>query len=310
MKLYTFSHFGQQHIGAALKGQIVDLAAAYGAMRNIRGAKPGAPPALPPDMLSFLRLGDSALAAASDTLAFMDKRPALPVGVRVTYLLDEVKILAPILRPGKILCSGINYKGHADENPGAKMPSEPFFFSKLPSAVIAPNEPIVRPKASQQVDYEVEFAVVIGKTMKNTPEPEVMDCIAGYTILHDVSARDVQFKDNQITLGKNFDTFCPLGPCIVTRDELPDPGNVRLRSFLNGKVMQDGTTADWVFPLPVLLNRLSRVMTLEPGDIVSTGTPAGVGVFRKPQVFLKPGDVVRLEIDGIGVLENAVIAEP
>ena len=136
-----------------------------------------------------------------------------------------------------------------------------------------------------------------------------MDCVAGYTILHDVSARDVQFKDNQITLGKNFDTFCPMGPCIVTKDEMPNPGNVPLRSLLNGKVMQDGTTADWVFPLPELLSRLSQVMTLEPGDVVSTGTPAGVAVFRKPQIFLQPGDMVRLEIEGIGVLENPVVNE-
>ena len=136
-----------------------------------------------------------------------------------------------------------------------------------------------------------------------------MDCIAGYTILHDVSARDVQFKDNQITLGKNFDTFCPMGPCLVTTDEMTDPGHVRLRSLLNGKVMQDGSTSDWVFPLPVLLSRLSQVMTLEPGDVVSTGTPAGVGAFQKPPLFLKPGDRVRLEIEGIGALENPVEAE-
>ena len=171
-------------------------------------------------------------------------------------------------------------------------------------------DPIVRPAQTSQLDYEVEFAVVIGRTMKQIAEKDVMGCLAGYTILHDVSARDVQFKDNQITLGKNFDTFCPLGPCIVTRDELPEPENVRLRSLVNGKVMQDGTTADWVFQLPELLGRLSEVMTLEPGDVVSTGTPAGVGVFRKPQVFLKPGDVARLEIEGIGSLENPVVAEP
>jgi 2,4-didehydro-3-deoxy-L-rhamnonate hydrolase len=306
MRLYTFSYGGYQRVGAELKGQIVDLIAAHSAMLAVRGGKSNV---LPADMLSFLRLGEPALAAARDTLGFMTKRPALPVGTRVTYLMEDVKILPPVPRPGKILCSGINYKGHADENPGAKMPTEPFFFSKLPSAVIGPKEPIVHPKATQQLDYEVEFAVVIGKRMKNTPEAEVMDCIAGYTILHDVSARDVQFKDNQITLGKNFDTFCPMGPCLVTRDELPKPDDVRLRSLVNGKVMQDGSTADWVFPLPVLLSRLSRVMTLEPGDIVSTGTPAGVGAFRKPQVFLKAGDVVRLEIEGIGVLENPVLAE-
>ena len=309
MKLYTFLEGDRERIGVGLKEQIIDLSAGYSAMRAARKLPPASPPALPSDMLSFLRFGEPALIAAREVLAFMQKRPALPVGVQTAHLLETVKVLAPIPRPGKILCSGINYRGHMDENPGAKMPTEPFFFSKLPTAVIGPGEPIVHPRLTQQMDNEVEFAVVIGRTMKRTPAQEVMDGIAGYTILHDVSARDVQFKDNQITLGKNFDTFCPLGPCIVTRDELPDPGNVQLRSVVNGKMMQDGTTADWVFPLPELLSRLSQIMTLEPGDVVSTGTPAGVGVFRTPQVFLKPGDVVRLEIQGIGVLENPVVAE-
>jgi 2,4-diketo-3-deoxy-L-fuconate hydrolase len=308
MKLFTFEVNHQLHLGAEFNGQLVDLPAARAAMLAAHGSKPGASNVLPQDMLDFVRLGESAMHAARETLAFMAKRPALPVGERATYLFDEVRLLAPIPRPGKILCSGINYRSHADENPGAKMPTEPFFFSKLPSAVIGPGEPIVLPKASSQVDYEVEFAVVIGKKMKNTPERDVVSHIFGYTILHDVSARDVQFKDNQITLGKNFDTFCPLGPCIVTTDELTDPGEVKLRSFVNDKLMQDGTTADWVFPLPTLLSRLSQVMTLEPGDVVSTGTPAGVGAFRKPPVFLRPGDVCRLEIEGIGVLENQVIA--
>jgi len=251
-------------------------------------------------------MGEPALAAARESLDFMARRPPVPVGQQIVYSLDAVRLLAPIPHPGKILCSGINYTSHAEENPGAKMPTDPFFFSKLPSAVIGPGEPIVLPGQSRQVDYEVEFAVVIGKKMKGAPESDVMSHIFGYTILHDVSARDVQFKDNQITLGKNFDTFCPLGPCIVTTDELRDPGNVKLRSFVNDKLMQDGTTADWVFPLPTLLSRLSQVMTLEPGDVVSTGTPAGVGAFRKPPVFLKPGDVCRLEIEGIGLLENPV----
>ena len=164
--------------------------------------------------------------------------------------------------------------------------------------MIGPGDPIVKPAQTNQLDYEVEFAVVVGRTMKQIAEHEVMGCLAGYTILHDVSARDVQFKDNQITLGKNFDTFCPLGPCIVTRDELPDPPHVKLRSYVNGTPMQDGSTADWVFPLPRLLSFLSHVMTLEPGDVVSTGTPAGVGVFRKPQIFLKAGDVVRVKVHG------------
>lgn len=309
MKLYTFLVESEPKIGVGLNDLIVDLPTAYDAMRAARKTTVVTVGALPTDMLEFLRMGEAGLDAAQEVSMFMQRRPALPVGVQATYPLESVKLLAPIPRPGKVLCSGINYRGHMQENPGAKMPTEPFFFSKLPSAVIGPGEPIVHPKLTQQMDYEVEFAVVIGSTMKHTAPADVMDRIAGYTILHDVSARDVQFKDNQITLGKNFDTFCPLGPCIVTRDELVDPGSVRLRSFVNGKVMQDGTTADWVFPLPELLSRLSEIMTLEPGDVVSTGTPAGVGVFRKPQVFLKPGDVVRLEVDGIGVLENPVVAK-
>jgi 2-keto-4-pentenoate hydratase/2-oxohepta-3-ene-1,7-dioic acid hydratase in catechol pathway len=309
MKLYTFEIHGRPRLGAEWKSQMIDLETAWGAMIRARGSPSGPAAPLPSDMLSFLRAGPPALTAAREALAFMGKRPALPVGEQAVYPFREIKVLAPIARPGKILCSGINYRGHKEENPKATLPTEPFFFSKLPSAVIGPGQPIVHPNQTQQLDYEVEFAVVIGKRMKNTPEGQVMESLAGYTILHDVSARDVQFKDNQITLGKNFDTFCPLGPCLVTPDELIDPANVKLRSLLNGRVMQDGSTADWLFPLPTLLQHLARVMTLEPGDVVSTGTPAGVGIFRQPPVFLKPGDVVRLEAEGIGVLENPVVAE-
>jgi 2,4-didehydro-3-deoxy-L-rhamnonate hydrolase len=220
--------------------------------------------------------------------------------------LDELLLLAPVPRPGKILCSGINYRSHLDENPDAVLPEEPFFFAKMPSAVIGPNQPIKYPRLSQQVDYEIEFAAVIGKTMTGTPESEVLDHVFGYTILHDVSARDVQFRNSQITLGKNFDTFCPIGPCVVTRDEIPHPDRIGLKTFVNEKKMQDGSTADWLFSLPQLLSFLSQRITLEPGDVVSTGTPAGVGVFRKPAVFLHPGDVVRLEADQIGTLQNEV----
>jgi len=187
------------------------------------------------------------------------------------------------------------------------LPEEPFFFAKLPSTVVGPSQPIICPRLSQQVDYEIELAVVIGKTMKEAAESEVLEHIFGYTILHDVSARDVQFRNNQITLGKNFDTFCPIGPCIATRDEIPHPDRISLKTFLNGQLMQEGSTADWLFSLPQLLSFLSQRITLEPGDVVSTGTPAGVGVFRKPPIFLKPGDIVRLEADPIGVLQNNVI---
>ena len=309
MKLYTFEVAGQRRVGAEWDGQLVDLAATYNAFLSASDPKQGQLRAIPAEMLSFIRLGTLALDAANDALAFIKKRPAVPVGEQLVYPFDAVKVLAPVPRPGKILCSGINYRGHKEENPAAKIPTEPFFFSKLPSAVIGPGQPIVKPRMTEQLDYEVEFAVVIGKRIKRALEAEVMASVFGYTVLHDVSARDVQFKDNQITLGKNFDTFCPIGPCIVTADDLAEPGNVKLRSVLNGKIMQDGSTADWVFPLPQLLSFLSGVMTLEPGDVISTGTPAGVGVFRRPPVFMKPGDVVAVEVEGIGRLENPVAAE-
>jgi 2,4-diketo-3-deoxy-L-fuconate hydrolase len=297
MRLYTFEVNGQQRIGAEADNRLIDLRIASSANDASAGRFT--------TMLSMLRGGEAAMNAAREAVNFALNHP----GEYLSYDFDEVKLLAPLPRPGKILCSGINYASHKEENPSAKMPEEPFFFSKLPSAVIGPGAPIVIPKRSKQVDYEVEFAVVIGKTMCHTPESRVMDCVAGYTILHDVSARDIQFKENQITLGKNFDTFSPIGPCLVTQDEIPAPGNCRLRTLLNGRVMQDGSTSEWLFPLPALLSFLSEVMTLEPGDVVSTGTPAGVGFFRNPQVFLKPGDRVILEIEGIGKLENPVTVQ-
>jgi len=310
MKFYTFETDGRRSIGFETAGQMIDLPVAYAATVAARGLKPAAPKALPGDMLAFLQLGESALETARDAVAFMSKRPALPVGARASYLLDEVKLLAPVPRPGKILCSGLNYRSHVEENPNAKFLDDPRFFAKTPNTVIGPGEPIRHPGEKYQVDYEVELAVVIGRPMpRATPADRAMEHVFGYTILHDVSSRYIQFKDNNEVMGKNFDTFCPIGPCLVTADEIPDPSKLRLRTLLNGQVMQDGSNVDWCFPLPRLLAWLSQAMTLEPGDLVSTGTPAGIGWFRKPQVFLKPGDVVRLEIDGIGVLENPVVAD-
>jgi 2-keto-4-pentenoate hydratase/2-oxohepta-3-ene-1,7-dioic acid hydratase in catechol pathway len=307
MRLFTFVISGETRIGAELNGQLVDLAAAYSALRKARAGGPEQLPTLPADMIEFIKLGDPALQAARDALVFMGRRPALPVGERATYLFDEVKLLAPIPRPEKILCSGLNYRSHVEENPNAKFLEDPRFFAKLPNTVIGPGAPIRHPGERFQVDYEVELAVVIGRRMHRVTQQNAMDYVFGYTILHDVSARWIQFKDNNEVMGKNFDTFCPLGPRIVTADEIPDPVKLRLMLKLNGQVMQDRTNEDWIFPLPRLLEWLSLAMTLEPGDVVSTGTPCGIGYFRKPQTFLKPGDIVRLEIDKIGVLENPVV---
>jgi 2-keto-4-pentenoate hydratase/2-oxohepta-3-ene-1,7-dioic acid hydratase in catechol pathway len=219
----------------------------------------------------------------------------------------DATLRAP-LRPGKILCSGVNYASHADENPDAVMPTEPFFFSKLPSSVIGPGEPIRIPRRGTLTDYEVELSMVIGLPGYRIPEERALEHVFGWTILHDVSARDVQFKDNQITLGKNPDTFAPLGPEIVTPDELGDPSSVRVSTTLNGQVMQDASTSEQLFPPARLLSFLTELISLEPGDVVTTGSPAGVGCFRDPPVYLKPGDTVTVAVDRIGELTNPVEA--
>ena len=276
MKLYSVEDGGGAWLAAERNGELVDLGNA--------------------DLTSLIRSGAAWLEAARHAVTHAPARRKL-----------EGASLGPPLRPGKVLCSGINYRGHALENPNAKMPTEPFFFAKLPSSVIGPNAPIRHPERTEQLDYEVEFAVVIGRRLTRAAEAEVMGAIFGYTLLNDVSARDVQFKDAQITLGKNFDGFAPLGPCVVTADELTRPDSVRLRTRLNGRTLQDGSTSDWLFPLPVLIAYLSHVMTLEPGDVVTTGTPAGVGLFQKPPIFMKRGDVVEIEAEGIGVLRNPLV---
>jgi 2,4-didehydro-3-deoxy-L-rhamnonate hydrolase len=221
--------------------------------------------------------------------------------------LGDATLLAPI-RPGKILCSGVNYASHADENPNATMPEEPFFFSKLPSAVIGPGEPIRIPRPTTQTDYEVELSMVIGVGGYRIPEERALEHVFGWTILNDVSARDVQFKDAQITLGKNPDTFSPLGPEIVSGDELGDWSTLQVSTTLNGQVMQDARTSEMLFSPARLLAFLTDLISLEPGDVVTTGTPAGVGFFRKPPVYLQPGDTVTVSVDRIGELTNPVEA--
>jgi 2,4-didehydro-3-deoxy-L-rhamnonate hydrolase len=217
------------------------------------------------------------------------------------------RLLAP-LRPGKILCSGINYASHTEENPDAKMPEEPFFFSKLPSAVIGPGAPIVIPRETTLTDYEVELALVVGRTARRVSANDALSYVFGWTIFNDVSARDVQFKDLQITLGKNPDSFAPLGPELVTADELGDWSTLRVSTTLNGALMQDSPTAEMLFSPGRLLEFLTDLITLEPGDVVTTGTPAGVGCFRDPPVYLWPGDQVTVSVDRIGDLTNPVEA--
>jgi 2-keto-4-pentenoate hydratase/2-oxohepta-3-ene-1,7-dioic acid hydratase in catechol pathway len=232
----------------------------------------------------------------------------LPGADRSAIPLAECRLLAPMPRPSKVLFSGLNYRSHTEENPSAVLPTYPQFFAKLPSSIIGPHEAIILPAPDMQVDYEVELAAVIGKATRGVSRARALDHVFGYTVVNDVSARAVQFRDNQITTGKGFDTFCPMGPEVTLIDEIPDPQAVRVASYVNGERRQWSSTADMIFPVAALIEFLSAHITLYPGDVVATGTPAGVGTFRAPPIFLRPGDVVEVEVDAIGRLRNPVTA--
>jgi 2-keto-4-pentenoate hydratase/2-oxohepta-3-ene-1,7-dioic acid hydratase in catechol pathway len=215
---------------------------------------------------------------------------------------------APIPRPPKLICIGLNYRDHAAESKLA-IPEVPTMFAKFSTAVIGPGQPIVLPRNSAKPDYEAEFAVVIGRRGRHVAENDWRDYVFGYTILNDVSARDFQMATSQWMIGKTFDTFAPFGPAIVTADEIADPHNLHISLTLNGETMQDSSTGNLIFKLPQLIAYLSSVFTLEPGDVIATGTPAGVGFARKPPRWLRPGDEVRIRIEGLGELVNPVVAE-
>ena len=218
------------------------------------------------------------------------------------------RIGAPVPRPGKIVCLGKNYAEHAREG-GFERPARPLLFCKTANTVNGPYDPIVLPVSSGQVDWEVELAVVIGRTGKRISAADADDFIAGYTVMNDVSGRQAQFADSQWFRGKSFDGFAPMGPCILTADAIGDVGCLRLTTTVDGVMMQDGNTGDMLFDIPFIIADISRDMTLAPGDIISTGTPAGVGIFRNPPVVLQPGNVVECAIEKIGRLINPVVAD-
>ncbi len=219
------------------------------------------------------------------------------------------ELLAPVDQPEKIICVGLNYRAHALET-GKQPPSEPVIFGKLPSALIGPGDPIILPKLSEQVDYEAELVVVIGKTCCQVSEADALDHVFGYCCGHDVSSRDWQYHHSggQWLLGKSFDTFAPVGPYVVARESVPNPEALRIQMHLNDQTMQDSSTSDLIFSIPYLISYLSHIFTFKPGDLIFTGTPSGVGVARDPQRFLKPGDQCTVEIESLGRLSNPVIA--
>jgi 2,4-didehydro-3-deoxy-L-rhamnonate hydrolase len=225
----------------------------------------------------------------------------------MTALTSTWQTLFSFDRPGKIVCVGLNYHDHADES-GMSIPAQPLLFGKFPNTPVGPGEPIVLPPESTHVDGEAELAVVIGATARSVDRDDAMDHVFGFTVANDVSARDLQFGDGQWFRGKGFDTFCPVLPQIVPRSDVLDPHHLRVVQRVNGTVLQDGNTRDLIFDIPTLVAFVSGVMTLEPGDLILTGTPPGVGYFRDPRVTLRPGDTVEVEVEGIGRLTNPVVA--
>ena len=283
MRLVTFAPpGGAPRLGALVEDAVIDLTPVAAGM------------------IELLRAGAAGLERARRAL--VSPAPATRHDVRA------VSLLAPVPDPGKILGIGRNYGAHAAEG-GLAAQEKPRIFVKLASAVIGTGAPIPKPAAVTKLDYETELAVVIGRRARGVRESEALAYVGGYTILNDVSARELQFDVSppQTSFAKSMDGFCPMGPCLATPDEL-DVGGIRLRGWVNGELVQDGSTHELIFPVPYLIAYLSSYLALEPGDVIATGTPAGVGAFRKPPRYLAPGDVVRMEIEGIGVLENRVSA--
>lgn len=290
-RLVTFATQGRRAWGVLDGDRVVDVPALAAA----------ADVAIPADVLTLLST-DGGVDQLRDLLHRSRGVSAFSAPV------DTVRLLPPIPRPGKILAVGRNYVDHASEANLTTLPEWPKLFPLFPSNVIGTGDSIVKPTMTERLDWEVEVGVVIGRRAAHVPEPEAMDYVAGYTVINDISARDVQLTDEQLTLGKNFATFCPMGPALTLVDELSDPADIHLRLRLNGIQMQSASTSDMIFSIPYLVAFLSYVMPLEPGDVIATGTPAGVGAFRDPPVALQPGDVLEAEIDGVGSLTNRVTA--
>jgi len=252
---------------------------------------------LPGNMAALLGLGPDGLAAAAKAASGSARR----------WPVEEVRLLAPVPVPPKVMAIGMNYVAHTAEL-GREQPEFQYWFNKQRTSVVGPGHPIVIPAVSEQVDYEGELGVVIGRRARSVPAERWMEVVAGFTVVNDVSVRDWQWRTPSYTMGKSFDTHCPCGPFLVTPDEVGDPGHLRIRTWVNDDLRQDGTTDLMQFTLPELIEYLTTVFPLEPGDVISTGTPAGVGARFNPPRWLVPGDTVRIEIDGVGVLENPVAA--
>ncbi len=318
MKLATFKEIasGEQRLGALIKNSdiLLDLNSAYASYNSLRPIE--ASKQVPSELLDLLTLGDAAIREARDLIRrveqeFMAGTFRLKRGKQtIAYKLDEVKLRAPITHPPKnILCLAVNYLDHAKEG-GRPPPENPVFFTKPWTTIVGTEDPVIYPKKTKKLDYEAELAVVMSRKGRKITESEAYNYVAGYTILNDISERDIQFNDKQFFRGKSFDTFAPMGPYLVTKDEIADPQNLKIQLRVNSELRQNSSTKNMIFKIPYIISFISDSITLEPGDVISTGTPSGVGIYAKPEPkLLKPGDAVEAEIETIGILRNYITEE-
>lgn len=312
MRLVMFQGQGDPRLGATVGGDVVDLNLAYEAMLAAKGdlrARAKADAVVPAETIAFLQGGDDSMAAARSAIAWASANKGATVrNAPVVRAQAGVRFRAPVMKPEKVICVAHNYHDFLKEL-GMKPHPLPRIFSKFANTVCGWDDPVIRPKMSRQLGYEAELAFVIGKRCKNVPESKAYDVIAGYMTCNDVSASDCTKADVQNTRGKGFDTFLPTGPCLVTSDEVKDPHVLKVELRVNGKVLQTSNTRELVHNVPQLVAFCSQVFTLEPGDIVATGTPGGLAKDRNPPTYMEPGDVMETEIGDLGLMRNPIVEE-
>ena len=310
MQLITYQQHGQARCGALVDGKVVDLQRAARVLLKAEERSNRWKEGLPDKMLDFLADGRDVLQKAKEVITFVQMEMASSAESfsrrKILFKLKEVELLAPVPCPGKIICVGGNYPSSAMK---LSPPEYPTLFLKPSSSVTGTGQPIKIPPIAHNVAYEVELAIVIGNMARNLPIGEALSCVIGYMVANDLSDRELEKRTSQWTTGKMMDTFTPLGPALVTCDEVPEPGRLSVHTFLNGKMVQQGNTADMYFDVPNLISYISSLTTLQPGDIVLTGSPKMIGALPAPSIALRPGDFIEVEIDGLGRLNNPVIGE-
>lgn len=312
MQLASYRRGPFEGFGALSDDRIIDLNRAFAARAEARGEtvpRALADAVLPADAVGFLRGGDSAFTAAEEALEFVASlAPEVAVREGLSCPPEDVTLLPPVPDPPKIICVARNFAQHAKEA-GLELPELPILFARFSKTLIADGQPVIRPKVSDELDWEGELAVVIGKPGRHVGRDAALDHVAGYSVFNDVTVRDFQFRVTQYTAGKNFDASGPFGPYLVTKDEVPDPHDLTIETTLSGETVQRASTAEMIFDIPTIIEHISEFIGLEAGDVIAMGTPAGVGFKRTPPRFLVPGDEISVSIEGIGTLSNPVKGE-